>query len=73
MYNIKRSLAELCNGSTTDSDSVCWGSNPYSAAKTKPRSFDRGFVFITGFEQGGSKSKALLYKRIKIFYYNYNN
>ena len=25
--------AELCNGSTTDSDSVCWGSNPYSAAK----------------------------------------
>ena len=35
MYNIKRSLAELCNGSTTDSDSVCWGSNPYSAAKKK--------------------------------------
>ena len=25
--------AVLCNGSTTDSDSVCWGSNPYSAAK----------------------------------------
>ena len=25
-------IAELCNGSTTDSDSVCWGSNPYSAA-----------------------------------------
>ena len=24
---------ELCNGSTTDSDSVCWGSNPYSPAK----------------------------------------
>ena len=28
-------IAELCNGSTADSDSVCWGSNPYSAAKTK--------------------------------------
>ncbi len=28
-------IAELCNGSTTDSDSVCWGSNPYSAAKEK--------------------------------------
>ena len=23
----------MCNGSTADSDSVCWGSNPYSAAK----------------------------------------
>ena len=35
MYNIECCLAELCNGSTTDSDSVCWGSNPYSAAKSK--------------------------------------
>ena len=26
-------LAELCNGSTPDSDSVCEGSNPSSAAK----------------------------------------
>ena len=36
-YTIMRSrnIAELCNGSTTDSDSVCWGSNPYSAAKIK--------------------------------------
>ena len=25
-------LAELCKGSTTDSDSVCEGSNPSSAA-----------------------------------------
>ena len=25
-------IGELCNGSTTDSDSVCWGSNPYSPA-----------------------------------------
>lgn len=33
-YNRERNKkAELCNGSTTDSDSVCWGSNPYSAAK----------------------------------------
>ncbi len=28
-------IGELCNGSTTDSDSVCWGSNPYSPAKKK--------------------------------------
>lgn len=26
-------VAELCKGSTTDSDSVCLGSNPSSAAK----------------------------------------
>ena len=28
-------IGELCNGSTTDSDSVCWGSNPYSPARKK--------------------------------------
>ena len=28
-------LAELCKGSTADSDSVCLGSNPSSAAKKK--------------------------------------
>ena len=31
MYWI-RDIAELCKGSTTDSDSVCLGSNPSSAA-----------------------------------------
>ena len=35
--NQAQNLAELCNGSTADSDSVCWGSNPYSAAKIKNR------------------------------------
>ena len=29
---IIKHVAELCNGSTTDSDSVCEGSNPSSAA-----------------------------------------
>ncbi len=28
-------VAELCNGSTADSDSVCLGSNPSSAGKKK--------------------------------------
>ena len=28
-----QNFGELCNGSTTDSDSVCWGSNPYSPAR----------------------------------------
>ena len=28
-------IAELCNGSTTDSDSVCEGSNPSSAANNQ--------------------------------------
>ena len=30
-----QNFGELCNGSTTDSDSVCWGSNPYTPAKIK--------------------------------------
>ena len=34
-YNIYRCEAVLCNGSTTDSDSVCWGSNPYTAETEK--------------------------------------
>ena len=35
LYYINKLLfiAELCNGSTADSDSVCEGSNPSSAAK----------------------------------------
>ena len=32
---MKKDIAELCKGSTTDSDSVCLGSNPSSAAKAK--------------------------------------
>ena len=36
--------AELCNGSTTDSDSVCLGSNPSSAATKKSLESD---VFAT--------------------------
>ena len=32
-----RSIAELCNGSTYDSDSYCLGSNPSSAAKESPQ------------------------------------
>ena len=37
-YNSERNeKAELCNGSTTDSDSVCWGSNPYTAESKKAR------------------------------------
>ena len=38
-------LGELCNGSTADSDSVCWGSNPYSAAKKSRPSPDGLFFF----------------------------
>ena len=33
VYYNQLDIGDLCNGSTTDSDSVCWGSNPYSAAK----------------------------------------
>ena len=45
VYNIKRSVAEWCNGSTTDSDSVCWGSNPYSPAKNPDCASNRDFTF----------------------------
>ena len=38
-------LAELCKGSTADSDSVCLGSNPSSAAKEKRPSSDGRFFF----------------------------
>ena len=40
-------IAELCKGSTTDSDSVCLGSNPSSAArKEKPFvNSTKGFFF----------------------------
>ena len=37
--------AVLCNGSTTDSDSVCWGSNPYTAAKKETANFKRNLLF----------------------------
>lgn len=36
-------IGELCNGSTTDSDSVCWGSNPYSPANTSEQFVPRLF------------------------------
>ena len=35
IINLVHDFGELCNGSTTDSDSVCWGSNPYSPAMKK--------------------------------------
>ncbi len=38
-------IAELCNGSTYDSDSYRLGSNPSSAAKNKEHAFRRDFCF----------------------------
>ena len=48
-------VAELCNGSTTDSDSVCWGSNPYSTA-TAPKLF--GALLFRGVAQFGSAHRS---------------
>ena len=47
-YNNSRvkHIGELCNGSTTDSDSVCWGSNPYSPAKER-QTIIRWSVFLS--------------------------
>ena len=39
-------LAGLCKGSTTDSDSVCEGSNPSPAAKQKASPFGDAFLFL---------------------------
>ena len=36
---LQKNVAELCNGSTYDSDSYCLGSNPSSAAKEKAPHF----------------------------------
>ena len=51
-------IEELCNGSTTDSDSVCWGSNPYSSAKKEACPTGRASFFVVcylGFERVGSE------------------
>lgn len=39
-------IAELCNGSTADSDSVCEGSSPSSAAKRAVPASKRDFIII---------------------------
>ncbi len=44
--NICSDFAELCKGSTADSDSVCLGSNPSSAAKKSLRRMSEGFLHI---------------------------
>lgn len=48
-----KDIARLCKGSTTDSDSVCLGSNP-SRAAIKSQSLRLGFVLLRGIAQFGS-------------------
>ena len=40
-------VAELCNGSTADSDSVCLGSNPSSAGRKKTNLYELVFFLIS--------------------------
>ena len=42
-YVDKLNIAELCNGSTADSDSACEGSNPSSAAMKKALAITSAF------------------------------
>ena len=42
-FKIPVCVAELCNGSTYDSDSYCLGSNPSSAAKKKASLYEMLF------------------------------
>ena len=44
-YSSVKNLAELCKGSTADSDSVCLGSNPSSAAKKSDKFRLVGFFY----------------------------
>lgn len=48
LYNTtcKFHIAVLCNGSTADSDSVCRGSNPFTAAKKETSANRRLFLFL---------------------------
>ena len=55
IINLVHDFGELCNGSTTDSDSVCWGSNPYSTA-TAPKFF--GALLFRGVAQFGSAHRS---------------
>ena len=50
--------AELCNGSTTDSDSVCWGSNPYPAAKNKNSPNRVSFLFLVKWYRDSNQEGA---------------
>ena len=65
----------MCNGSTADSDSVCWGSNPYSAA-IKETSFvyhdKRGFFLLSGQNTGAilknrASERAIGYSEARVF------
>ena len=60
-YNIIRlenRIAELCKGSTADSDSVCLGSNPSSAAKRRNRPLWSVFSFDCGTTTFGRRDTA---------------
>ena len=60
MLEQKANIGELCNGSTTDSDSVCEGSNPSSPAKTKDHPHGGPlFWLINGRTRKAGPEKAL--------------
>ena len=56
----KLNIAELCNGSTADSDSACEGSNPSSAAMKKALAIASAFFMAAeeGFEPSQAESES---------------
>ena len=46
LFEGQLNIAELCKGSTADSDSVCLGSNPSSATKNTINGFSRWWYFF---------------------------
>ena len=68
MYNMQvlfegqLNIAELCKGSTADSDSVCLGSNPSSATKNTINGFSRWWYFFLQ-EQDSNPERATSVKK----------
>ena len=62
-------IAVLCNGSTADSDSVCWGSNPYTAVKSS-RIIPWGFFFSLTWtnNEHGAVAFAMRQPRSSVFW-----
>ena len=65
-----RDTAGLCKGSTTDSDSVCEGSNPSPAAKSLEAEMLQGFFFplsCVSARKAPAKKTKLFYVLVDFF------
>ena len=68
-----RDTAGLCKGSTTDSDSVCEGSNPSPAAKKTPANRLVSFFYSPYSKPSPAATKTLKPQRLQGFLYMENH